>query len=68
MKKNQATEYLKYSGLAFQMIAVILLSWWIGHKIDRWTETGTPIFTVIAILTGIIVSLVVVIINAYKSK
>jgi F0F1-type ATP synthase assembly protein I len=68
MKKNQATEYLKYSGLAFQMIAVILLSWWIGQKIDKWAETGVPIFTVIAILTGIIVSLVVVIINAYKSK
>jgi hypothetical protein len=50
------------------MIAVILICWWIGQKIDNFAETTTPIFTVLAIVTGIVISLVVIIINAYKSK
>lgn len=61
-------EYLRYSGLAFQMIVIILLGLWIGQKLDQWVQTSTPVFTVISVLTAIIGSLIVIIINASRSK
>jgi F0F1-type ATP synthase assembly protein I len=48
--QNQINEYVKYSGLAFQMAALILLGYWLGSKIDKWLELSIPIFTIILIL------------------
>jgi F0F1-type ATP synthase assembly protein I len=43
-KLNQYNSYLKYSGLAIQLLAAIGLSGWIGYKIDQWLEFRYPIF------------------------
>ena len=48
--QNQINEYVKYSGLAFQMAALILLGYWLGGKIDKWLDLSIPIFTIILIL------------------
>ncbi len=48
--QNQFSEYVKYSGLAFQMAALILLGYWLGGKIDKWFDFTLPIFTIILIL------------------
>ena len=48
--QNQVNEYIKYSGLAFQMAALILLGYWLGGKIDKWLELSIPVFTIILIL------------------
>jgi F0F1-type ATP synthase assembly protein I len=49
-KQNQISEYVKYSGLAFQMAALILLGYWLGGKLDRWLEMSFPLFTILLIL------------------
>ena len=35
-KPSQYNSYLKYSGLAFQLLAAIVIFGWIGHKLDQW--------------------------------
>lgn len=48
--QNPINDYVKYSGLSFQMIALILLGFWLGRKIDGWLELSTPVFTIVLIL------------------
>lgn len=48
--QKQFNEYIKYSGLAFQMAALILLGYWLGGKLDKWLDLSIPIFTIILIL------------------
>ena len=56
-RQNQINEYVKYSGLTFQMAALILLGYWIGGKIDSWLDFRIPIFTIFFIVTFIILSI-----------
>lgn len=62
-KKQQANAYIKYSSLAFQMIAVIAVFSIIGIKIDENQKTRTPIYTAAFSLIGVIIS----IINVFRS-
>ena len=55
--QNQINEYVKYSGLAFQMAALILLGYWVGGKIDAWLDLRIPVFTIILIVTFIVLSI-----------
>lgn len=48
--QSQVNDYVKYSGLAFQMAALILLGYWLGGKIDSWLDFRIPIFTIVLIL------------------
>lgn len=43
---------MKYSGMAFQMIGIILAFVFAGVYLDRWLETD-PIFTVVMSLLGV---------------
>ena len=44
-KKRPLNAYAKYSGIAFQMVAVILVGVWGGVKLDEHFELETPLFT-----------------------
>jgi len=39
--------YARYSGLAFQMFAIIALGIFSGLKLDQWLKIGFPVFTVL---------------------
>jgi F0F1-type ATP synthase assembly protein I len=59
-KKNQTKQenkglrdFGRYSGLAFQMIAIILLTTLGGVKLDKLTGWKTPVFTIILSLLGV---------------
>ncbi|MDZ7605239.1 MAG: AtpZ/AtpI family protein [Cyclobacteriaceae bacterium] len=56
-RKSQISDYVKYSGLAFQMAALIFLGYWVGGKIDDWLEFQIPVFTIILIVAFIILTL-----------
>jgi len=56
-RQNQINDYVKYSGLAFQMAALIFLGYWVGGKIDHWLEFQIPIFTIILIVSFIILTI-----------
>jgi len=46
-------DFAKYSGIAFQMIGIILVTTWGGIKLDKLTGFKTPVFTIILSLFGV---------------
>jgi ATP synthase protein I len=46
-------EFAKYSGLAFQMVGIILVTTWGGIKLDKLLGLGNPVFTIILSLLGV---------------
>jgi F0F1-type ATP synthase assembly protein I len=46
-------DFGKYSGLAFQMVAIILITTLGGVKLDKMTGWQTPVFTIILSLLGV---------------
>lgn len=45
--------FAKYSGIAFQMIGIILITTWGGTRLDKLTGFETPVFTIILSLLGV---------------
>ena len=59
-KKNQKNlqnkgvrDFARYSGMAFQMISIILVTVWGGVKLDKLTGWHTPVFTIVLSLLGV---------------
>jgi F0F1-type ATP synthase assembly protein I len=46
-KRPPLESYARYSGLAFQMFAIIGLGVYGGVKLDQWAGMGFPLFTVL---------------------
>lgn len=46
-------DFAKYSGMAFQMFAIIFLTSWGGSKLDKISGNETPVFTIILSLLGV---------------
>lgn len=66
--KKQATNFARYSGIAFQMLATIGVFTFIGYQIDK-NRAGTKlIFTAIFGLFAVIVSLYQVVRSLNKNK
>lgn len=60
-KLKPFNNYLKYSGLAIQMLVTIGVMGFLGYKIDGWLELKFPVFLllfIISALTGIIYRLI----------
>ena len=55
--KQGFDKYIKYSGLAFQMIAGLILFGWVGIKIDKYVQLPYPIFTLVGLLLGVVLSI-----------
>jgi len=47
------SEFGRYSGIAFQMIGIILITTWGGIKLDKLTGFKVPVFTIILSLLGV---------------
>lgn len=54
-------KYAYYSGAAFQMLAIIGVFTYIGHRIDQSRQTDKPVFTAILALVGVCISIYTVI-------
>lgn len=54
-------DFARYSGIAFQMIAIILLTTWGGIKLDKLTGFKTPVFTIILSLLGVFAAIYTVV-------
>ncbi len=50
-------DFAKYSGLAFQMLGIILVTVWGGMKLDKLTGWHTPVFTIVLSLLGVIAAI-----------
>ena len=55
-KSNRSTlnDYARYSGLAFQMIAIILIGVFGGIKLDELVKWEFPVFTLVLTLLAVV--------------
>lgn len=65
---KQTPNYIKYSGIAFQMLATIGVFVFIGYKIDDYKNIDNAIFTAIFGIVGVAISLYQVIKSLSKGK
>lgn len=65
---GRAQNYMKYSGMAIQMGAIILIGVWGGQKLDARFETETPWFTVGLSLFSIFAALYVVLKDLFNKS
>ena|GEM_PF-289935 len=56
-EKQALNSYVKYTGVAFQMMAIIALSAYLGYKADQYYEHKTQWVTAIACVLGVIISI-----------
>ena len=56
-EKQALNSYVKYTGVAFQMMAIIGLSAYIGYKTDQYYEHKTQWVTAIACVLGVFLSI-----------
>lgn len=52
--KKKIDNYVRYSSLAFEMIAIMGIGVWIGYKIDHWLDLSFPIFTFSLMILSVI--------------
>ncbi|MGI6338381.1 MAG: AtpZ/AtpI family protein [Bacteroidales bacterium] len=50
-------DYARYSGMAFQMLIIILIAVWGGTRLDKILELKTPVFTIVLSLIGVFAAL-----------
>ncbi|MCY1509672.1 hypothetical protein D9M68_440250 [compost metagenome] len=59
--KPQSGNFIRYTGVAFQMLVTIALFSFIGYKIDAYKEQDEPVFTALLGVCGVIVPLIQVV-------
>jgi len=65
-KKPPLYNYAKYSGIAFQMVAIILLGVFGGMKLDSFLNLKFPLFTVLFSILSVFLSIYTVIKDLLK--
>jgi len=66
-KKDSMYYFAKYSGLAFEMLGIIVLGVFAGKKIDESRNADFPLWTIILSLLAIFLSLFLVINDVLKN-
>jgi len=56
-KEKKSTNFVKYTGMGFQMLATIGVFAFAGYKIDQYRNSAQMIFTALLGLLGVIISL-----------
>jgi len=51
--KSNSNSYLKYAGLASQLLVLLLVLAWIGKKIDQYFQNETLYFTAFLTVIGL---------------
>jgi F0F1-type ATP synthase assembly protein I len=54
-------DFSRYSGIAFQMIFIILVTTWGGRKLDKISGFEKPVFTIILSLLGVFAAIYIAI-------
>ena len=69
-KSNQSTlnDYARYSGLAFQMIAIILVGVFGGMKLDDLVKWEFPVFTLVLTLLAVVLSMYYAVKDLIRNK
>jgi F0F1-type ATP synthase assembly protein I len=60
-QNKERNDFARYSGIAFQMIAIILITTWGGVKLDKISGFEKPVFTIILSLLGVFAAIYTVV-------
>jgi ATP synthase protein I len=60
-KNKGIQDFAKYTNIAFQMIAIILVATWGGIKLDNLTGFEKPVFTIILSLIGVFAAIYIIV-------
>ena len=68
-KKKPFDDYIKYSAIGFQMLAIILVGVFLGYKMDEWFPVADfPLFTTLFSLIFVCLAMWVVIRTLINGK
>lgn len=56
-KETGNISYLRYSGIGFQIAAIVAFGFWLGYELDSYLHTSAPYFTMAFSVTFLIVAL-----------
>jgi len=59
---------MKYSGIAFQMIAIILIGVFGGMKLDKWLKPRLPVFTAVLSAIAVVIAIYFAIKELIRTK
>lgn len=59
--RPEGKSYIRYTGVAFQLLITIALFSFIGYKLDERNQNDKPILTAVLGLTGVVVALIQVV-------
>ena len=65
-KKKILKSYARYTSIAFQMLVIILAGVFGGRELDKWIQTGFPVFTLILTIFSVILAIYSVIKDLLK--
>jgi len=54
---DKSSGFLKYTGMATQMLGTILVFTYAGYKLDEWQQNKVPVWTLVLSLISIAASL-----------
>ncbi len=60
-QKKELRDYARYSNLAFKLIVIVLAGFFAGMKLDELLNLKLPVFTLVLALSGLFLSLYVII-------
>lgn len=63
---KNSQDFIRYSSLAFEMIAIIGFGVFIGIKLDEWLKMNFPVFTLALMILSVIGSIFYAIKNFLK--
>ncbi|MBR2195794.1 MAG: AtpZ/AtpI family protein [Salinivirgaceae bacterium] len=63
--KNDLNNYAKYSGVAFEMLGIIVLGVWGGIKLDASLDTK-PLFTIVLSLGAVAAAMYLIVVRTRK--
>ena len=59
-QQSGLNSFVRYSGMGFQMLAIILLFYWAGSKLDVRSGNEKPVYTAILSMLGVFAGLYIV--------
>ncbi|MCL2132180.1 MAG: AtpZ/AtpI family protein [Lentimicrobiaceae bacterium] len=57
VNSRNAKGFVRYSGMAFEMIAIIGIFTFAGWKLDQWTGNKFPVFVLTFSLSGVCIGI-----------
>lgn len=65
-RQDNIKPYVKYSGMAFQMIVALVLAAFAGRKLDAYMGNDKPWFTIGLLLLAVVATMVLTILSINK--